>query len=290
MFLYSRGGGRVTVSNLCRIAAIPLVAPSVRDALPSFQSEPRLPRLNELQYRSPSRLDLQTGSRGSPPQDPSSLRLDLLLAAKCLRTAPTRIEMPLEDSWNHFDSPLGKAECVLTSWLSGLLCSKWLSPDSASGRQKSGCYKTEALFTLCNGLQPFAAENSCLLSSTSSQKGTIGLENSPQNSLGDLMFHHLVSPSSLRLVHLDVDCGGDTCPVSQWGKMNASHSISHLLDEIFTPELLAVFVVRIKYPFTSQPCFTGRPVTSLMQPSWAYLVYLPLTPELAKASANCLLL
>lgn len=39
---------------------------------------------------------------------------DLLLAANCLRTAPTGIGMPLVDSWNHFDSPLGKAECVLT--------------------------------------------------------------------------------------------------------------------------------------------------------------------------------
>lgn len=72
--------------------------------------------------------------------------------------------------------------------------------------------------------------------------------------------------------------------------MNASHSISHLLDEIFTPELLAVFVVQIgiRYPFTSQTCFTGRLVMSLMQPSRTNLVYLPLARVVAStASAKC---
>lgn len=86
-----------------------LVAPSVRNALPSFQSEPRL--LQATVRSSPSTSDIQPGSGGSSRRS-FVPQIDQLLAAKCLTTVPTRIGMPLEDSWNHFGSPLSKAECL----------------------------------------------------------------------------------------------------------------------------------------------------------------------------------
>jgi hypothetical protein len=99
--------------------------------------------------------------------------------------------MPLEDSWNHFDSPLGKAGAF--DPLSCQVCCA--AQDYLLTRIKeSGRYRNESFSTVCNGLQRLAAETSCLLFSKSSQKGTIGLENSPQNSLGDLMFHRQISP------------------------------------------------------------------------------------------------
>ena len=109
IFLYSVVEVESPLTTLCRHS---LAAPSVSDALPSFQAEPRLPRLPRAVVHRRRTFKRAPGSsrRSFVPPD-----LTYLLAAKCLRTAPTRIGMPLEDSWNHFDSPLSKAERFLIS-------------------------------------------------------------------------------------------------------------------------------------------------------------------------------
>jgi hypothetical protein len=156
--------------------------------------------------------------------------------------------MPLEDSWNIIDSPLGKAECVLTSWQSGLLCRPQHMIISLLSIKQTDITKPILyllLATVCRALRRKLHASWFL---KARKKTPLASRTTPNHSLGDLMLHRLSDPSSFRLVHLDVDSGGDTCPVSQWCKMNASHSISHLLDEIFGPVLFALFVVQLRLP------------------------------------------